>query len=304
MAVAPDPVLLLAVVAGAAVYLRGWRRGGPGGPEGPGARTTGEVSRFVAALVVLLGALSPAMETASYGSFAWHMVQHQLLVLIAAPLLASSRPLSTARRAGRSSGLARWPRACRLASDNAGWLALAAASLHLAIVLAWHLPPLYDAAMADPRIHHLEHLSLLGTAVLAWGAIVLAARDRGARAPAAAVGLALNALAGAGLGVVLLSAPVPLYDWYADLGAVAVDQQRVGGALMKVSAVLVYAGAAVWIVTRWLQRLADEPDEEGPPPPAPAVPSGTRRWSGRPPSLAPTDRRTAGTSVPPSSVDR
>jgi membrane protein implicated in regulation of membrane protease activity len=33
---------------------------------------------------------------------------------------------------------------------------------------------------------------------------------------------------------------------------------------MKVSAVVVYAGAAVWIVTRWLHRLAGDPDgDEG-----------------------------------------
>jgi putative membrane protein len=260
MEVVPDPVLLLAVVAGATVYVRGWRRGAS---SGLGARTAGELSRFLGALVVLLVALSPAVEEAASGSFAWHMVQHQLLILVAAPLLASSRPLSTALRAGGRPGVVGWQRVRAWTARNVGWLALTAAGLHLTTVLAWHLPALYDAAMADPRLHHLEHLTLLGTAVLAWGAIVLVARDRGARALVAAVGLAMNALAGAGLGVVLLSAPVPLYGWYADLGAAALDQQRVGGALMKVSAVAVYAGAAVWIVTRWLQRLAGEPEGDG-----------------------------------------
>jgi putative membrane protein len=256
----PDPVLLVAVIAGATVYVRGWRRGAS---QGLGARTVGELSRFLGALVVLLVALSPAVEAAASGSFAWHMVQHQLLILIVAPLLASSRPLSTVMRAGGGSGLVGWERVRAWIARNAGWLALTAAGIHLTTVLAWHLPPLYDAAIADPRLHHLEHLTLLGAAVLAWGAIVLAARAQGARPLAAAVGLAMNALAGAGLGVVLLSAPVPLYGWYADLGAVALDQQRVGGALMKVSAVVVYAGAAVWIVTRWLQRLAADPDGAG-----------------------------------------
>jgi hypothetical protein len=74
----------------------------------------------------------------------------------------------------------------------------------------------------------------------------------------------MNALAGAGLGVVLLSAPVPLYGWYADLGPVALDHQRVGGALMKVSAVVVHAGAAVWIVTRRLHRLSAESEPAAP----------------------------------------
>jgi putative membrane protein len=267
---APDPVLLLAVVAGATVYVRGWRRGAS---QGPGYRAAGDLHRFLGALGVLVVALSPPVETAASSSFAWHMVQHQLLVLLAAPLLASSRPVSTVLRAGASARTGRRRRARAWAARNAGWLAVTAAAVHLLTMMAWHLPPFYDAAMADPRLHHLEHLTLLGTAVLAWGAIVLAARAPGARPLAAAVGLAMNALAGAGLGVVLLSAPVPLYGWYADLGAAAaLDQQRVGGALMKVSAVVVYAGAAVWIVTRWLHRLAGDPDGDSAPPSGGPIP--------------------------------
>jgi putative membrane protein len=272
MTVAPDPSLVLAVVVAGLLYLRGWQRR-PG--RGADARTAGELGRFVVGLVVVLVALSPAAEQLAGRSFAWHMVQHQLLVLLAAPLLASARPLLAALHASRrrvldpDAALAGSQRSGQL-PRAAGWLAVGAGAVHLCTMLAWHLPPLYDAAMADARLHHLEHLSLLGTAVVAWGAILLAARDRGARALAAVVGLAMNALAGAGLGVVLLSAPVPLYGWYAELGAVALDQQRVGGALMKVSAVVVYAGAAVWIVTRWLQRLAADPDGDGAPSPHPA----------------------------------
>jgi putative membrane protein len=258
----PDPALLLATAGAVTFYLRGWRARPADGPAAPLA---GEPWRFVTGIVVILVALAPALDGLAHRSFAWHMVQHQLLVLVAAPLVASSRPLVTARWAARRAGDG--PR--DIGSPRPGWLtwgigwvAVTAAMLHLGTVLAWHLPPLYDAAMADLRLHHLEHLSLLGTALFAWGAILTAARDRGARALAAVTGLAANALAGAGLGVVLLSAPVPLYGWYAELGAVALEQQRVGGALMKVSAVLVYAGAAVWIVTRWLHRLSADP---GPP---------------------------------------
>jgi putative membrane protein len=261
MTVLPEPQLLLAAAGAAALYVRGWRRHAE---AGGGTRRVGELVRFACGLLVLLAALSTWLETAASGSFAWHMVQHQLLVLVAAPLLASARPLRTVRGPGdvQTGGIPAdrgGARPGRPASAS-GPLALGAAAVHLATVLAWHLPPLYDAAMADARLHAVEHLTLLGTALLAWGAVLTVARHREARALLAAVGLAMNALAGAGLGVVLLSAPVPLYGWYADLGAVALDHQRVGGALMKVSAVLVHAGAAVWIVTRWLHRLSAEPD--------------------------------------------
>jgi putative membrane protein len=249
----PAPAPLFAAIVAGGIYVRGWRRR-PRRPVGQGG---GEAWRFASGLVVAVLALSPALEGLAEASFAWHMVQHQLLILVAAPLIASARPLTTAAwAAGR--------RSVRSRADGwfvraAGWLAIGAGAVHLATVLAWHLPPLYDAAMTDPQLHHLEHLTLFGTAAVAWGAILTAARDPGARALAAVVGLSLNALAGAGLGVVLLAAPLPLFGSYAHLGAVALDQQRVGGALMKVSAVMVYAGAAVWIVTRWLHRLSEEP---------------------------------------------
>jgi putative membrane protein len=265
MALLPDPALLLAAAGALTLFVRGWRARPA---HGPAARNVGEPWRFATGIIVVLVALAPALDGLAGRSFAWHMVQHQLLVLAAAPLLVSTRPLRTARWAVRR-------HAGQAATDldrlrpgwlarAIGWVAVAAAMLHLGTVLAWHLPPLYDAAMADPRLHHLEHLTLLGSALLAWGTILTAARDRGARALAAVTGLAANALAGAGLGVVLLSAPVPLYGWYAELGAVALEQQRVGGALMKVSAVMVHAGAAVWIVTRWLHRLSAEPDDGRP----------------------------------------
>jgi putative membrane protein len=262
MDVLPDPALLLAAAGAVTLFVRGWRARPA---HGPAARHAGEPWRFVTGIVVIVVALAPALDALAGRSFAWHMVQHQLLVLVAAPLIASSRPLLAARwaarrRAGDGTRDVGSPQPGWL-TWGIGWVAVTAAMLHLGTVLAWHLPPLYDAAMADLRLHHLEHLSLLGTALLAWGAILTAARDRGARALAAVTGLAANALAGAGLGVVLLSAPVPLYGWYAELGAVALEQQRVGGALMKVSAVMVYAGAAVWIVTRWLHRLSVDPDD-------------------------------------------
>jgi putative membrane protein len=265
MDLVPAPAPLLAAVAAVAIHLRGWRRR-PRRRIGDGG---GEVWRFSGGIVIALVALSSGLERAADGSFAWHMVQHQLLVLAAAPLVASARPVATfAWAAGRRPMVDRegW------LTRTAGWLAIGAGAVHLATVLAWHLPPLYDAAMADPQLHHLEHVTLFGTAVVAWGAILTAARDRGARALAAVVGLALNALAGAGLGVVLLAAPAPLYGWYEGFGAAALDQQRVGGALMKVSAVVVYAGAAVWIVTRWLHRMSAEP-------PAPWVPATTAAQS-------------------------
>jgi cytochrome c oxidase assembly factor CtaG len=77
---------------------------------------------------------------------------------------------------------------------------------------------------------------------------------RDAAVLAAVAALGVDALAGAGLGVVLLAAPVPLYDAYVPFGPAALDGQRLGGALMKVGTVAVHAGAAALIAASWLGR--------------------------------------------------
>jgi putative membrane protein len=241
--VVPDPAVLLATLGAAALFVRGWRR--------DPAATVGALTRAGLGLVAVLVALAPWLERLAVGSFAWHMVQHQLLVLVAAPLLASAGPV----RALRAAGGRPLP---RLRSRLVVPLTLAVALTHALVVVGWHLPPLYDAAMRDERVHQLEHLTLLAVATLAWGAVVVASRADGARPLAAVVGLAVNALVGAGLGVVLLSAPVPLYEAYAPMAGAVVDQQ-VGGAAMKVGAVLVYAGAAAGIGARWLRRMEGQP---------------------------------------------
>jgi putative membrane protein len=255
----PDPAILAPAFGLAALYRRGWRRRPT---QGPDRAQGGEPGRFLLGLAAVVAALAPGVEQLAHRSFAGHMAQHLLLVLVAAPLLGTARPVTTLMLAVRTPTPVPSHR-----SAGTHWvapLAVAAGSLHLATMLAWHLPPLYDAAVASSALHRVEHASLLGTAVLAWAAVAAAARCGDGRALVAVVVLALNALAGAGLGVVLLSAPLILYDSYATAGPAALDAQRLGGAMMKVGSVVVHAGAAVWIATAWLSRIDRDGSPAGP----------------------------------------
>jgi putative membrane protein len=244
--------LLLAVAGIAALGWRGWRRRRTAGPaEAPAIDAAAR--RGAVGLGVVLLALVSGLDGLAHASFTWHMVQHQLLLLVAAPLLASAAPLTTARaaigRPARDAG--GW-----LDADEMGVTVLVAGALALATLFVWHVPAAYDAALASRPIHHLEHLTLLGTATLAWGAILGVARDD--RVLASVLVLAVMAISGAGLGVVLLTSGTPLYAYAAADPVAALTQQRLGGALMKVGALVVYAGAAVWLLLRWFERLERE----------------------------------------------
>jgi len=145
-----------------------WRRAG----VGRGVRRW-QVWCFAGGVATLAIALLSPVDALAETLFSAHMVQHLLLMLVAAPLLALGEPLLPALWAlpgERRLAIGRWwraspraRRAVRAGCDPLGvWLA------NLAVLWFWHLPGPYLAALGDERLHALEHLTFLGAAFLFW----------------------------------------------------------------------------------------------------------------------------------------
>jgi cytochrome c oxidase assembly factor CtaG len=182
-----------------------------------------------------------------------HMVQHELLILVAAPLLVLSRPAATMlwafpprlrQRLGKrvQALLGRW----------AQWLVKPAVAfiLHAATILIWHLSGPYNASLTSAPLHAVEHLSFFVTALLFWWALVCgpqARREQGG----AIVYLSLTAAYSGALGMVLTFARAPLYSWYIGRteawGLTALADQQLAGLLMWIPGGLVYLVAALWL---------------------------------------------------------
>ncbi|MEW5927493.1 MAG: cytochrome c oxidase assembly protein, partial [Gemmatimonadota bacterium] len=161
----------------------------------------------------------------------------------------------------------------------AGWAARPAVALvlHTAALWAWHLPPWYDAAARDGRLHALEHASFLGTAFLFWRALF---RPGPARASheAAIVCVVLSALQGGVLGALLSFSERPWYTAHlattAAWGLTPVDDQQLAGVLMWAPAGLLYLVPLGALLVGWFreaERIA-----------------GPRRRGGRTPPLRPS----------------
>lgn len=188
---------------------------------------------LTALAVALLSPLDEAAETL----FVAHMVQHMLLIMVAAPALLLADPFPavawalphTCRlRAGRfiTRG-AVIGRLWRVATGMSfAWIAFAC------VLWGWHLPGAYDAALSHRWLHDLEHLSFFFGAILFWWPIVdPAPRYRRAPSyPARVVYLVLGAFQTAALGLVITLSPLALYRSYAGTGALE-DQTR-GGVVM------------------------------------------------------------------------
>jgi ubiquinol-cytochrome c reductase cytochrome c subunit len=194
---------------------------------------------LVAAAAVALAVLPPVGEWAER-SVTGHMVQHLVLVLVAAPALAL--PLATT-----PSRLRRRPPVRRLLEITSTGTAVALlGTLHAATMVAVHVPVVYDAALASWPLHAAGHLVLLGTGMLWIAAVIHHVRRAALVAPIGS--LVVVATSGAALGAFMMFAPAAVY---ADSSR---GDQQLAGALMGVAGAM-YAATGVALAAQAIGRL-------------------------------------------------
>lgn len=231
-----------------------------------GRREIVPVSRIVACyagLFTLLVALASPLDAVADSLFVGHMIQHTLLIAVAAPLIAygSAAPL-TLWGLGDAPRIAIGRLWVRLGLRRAaGWAtgAFAAWLLHTLALWVWHLPRIYGAALESPAIHALEHISFFGTGVILWSVVFPAHRRGGARAAAALAGTFVQTGA---LGAFLTLSGTPwYYSQSAAAGAwglTALQDQQLAGLVMWIPPSVIYVGAMLAIMRRWLAPRAGD----------------------------------------------
>jgi len=194
-----------------------------------------------AGLMVLAVAVV-GLERAAETSFTAHMIQHTLLIVVAAPLLAAGARVVVDRAPAR---VQRWTNAMR-GPSWAAW-ALIAVLVQAAAMFGWHVPSVFQAAVERDALHGLEHVTLLGTAVLFWWVVLGAGPSR--------VLMGIVAVFLAGLSCSVLGAGLALagHPWYPAYRSL--DDQALGGVIMWSVAGLAYLAAAVALFFTWLAGL-------------------------------------------------
>lgn len=220
-----------------------------------------DAAYFAAGWLTLAAAVVSPLHAAGERSFTMHMIEHEIIMLVAALLLVIARPgpvllwafPAAARQALAGVGRSRW--------TVAPWRALthpvAATALQALAMWLWHVPALFDRALASEGWHIAQHLSFLVTALLFWWAM---AHGRGGRHGhgVAALCLFVTSLIGGALGALMSFSASPWYEGYAALGLTPsgltpVEDQQLAGLLMWIPGGLVHAGAALFFLYKWLQ---------------------------------------------------
>jgi putative membrane protein len=213
--------------------------------------------QFLAGWAVLTLSLVSPLHEAGERSFALHMTEHELIMLVSTMLLAASsaggalawglpRPLRQLVGGSWKSPLSRlWKRLTE---------PLTATAIQALVMWAWHAPSLFDRSLDSRGWHVAQHLSFVIASLLFW--VAMFNRRRGGYLLSAAC-LFLTSMVEGALGALMTFSASPWYSGYAAMGlsGIGLDpitDQRLAGLLMWIPGGMVHGGAAVALLYRWL----------------------------------------------------
>jgi cytochrome c oxidase assembly factor CtaG len=247
-----DPGVIIPLVLSAVLYWRGSRR--------DLGLTTLEQSCFWLGSASLVLALVSPLHRLGEVLFCAHMTQHEILMLVSAPLLVISRPLVTflwalpfqwRRSLGRWSKGNYVQRSWSFFTDpfSAWWI-------HAAAIWAWHIPYLFDLTLRSNLAHSAQHLSFFLSALVFWWSLFYA---HGRRTYGAGVLYVFTTAIHTGiLGALLTFSSRPWYSPYLltteAWGYTPLEDQQLGGLIMWVPASLVYLAAGLYLFSAWLKE--------------------------------------------------
>ncbi|MDE2403225.1 MAG: cytochrome c oxidase assembly protein [Sphingomonadales bacterium] len=263
-----DPAITVPLAIVPAVYIAGWRRIAARA-RGGAALLRRRGSWFAFGWLVLVLALVSPLHDGGERSFTLHMIEHELLMLVAAPALVIAGPLPALLWA--------WPGAVRRAAGRSpGTRALVAVAHRLrspvpatlvqaAVLWTWHAPALFDLALADPGWHAAQHLAFIASALWFWATVLPRHGPSAGAGKDALAGLCLFAtsVVSGMLGALMALSDSPWYAGYARIGMAPlgldpVQDQQVAGLIMWVPGGVVHAAAALFVVGRLLSAHRGE----------------------------------------------
>jgi putative membrane protein len=238
---------VIGIAALAALYIWRARLGPPGGP------TAGQRAAFTAGLAVLFLSLNgPFHDLSDSYLFTAHMAQHLVLTMLVTPLLIAGTPGWMLRPALDV------PWVFALAKRVTA--APAAFAIFNVTLIVWHLPPLYNLAMANHDVHIVQHLCFLVASTIMWWPLMSTMPELPRLSyPKQLLYAIAMALPMSVLAIVLTYADTSLYPAYAAApriwGITPIEDQRYGGLLMWIpGGMIFFAFASV----RFFQWAASE----------------------------------------------
>lgn len=260
-----DPTFLVPLLL-AVLYCKGYvRYRRRGGRHFPAWRPL----LFTVGLAMLAVALMSPVDLLADASFTWHMVQHDVLMLVALPLLLLGAPFIPVVR-GLPAGLRRrvFIPFARQGAVRAVvrfiTRPVVALVLYEGTLLLWHLPAFYDAALFNPWAHYAMHLSFIVTGLCFWWNLVTPYPFPSLLHPLLRVlMLFASSVVNSGLSAMIVFSDSVLYGYETQpgfWGLTMLTDQEIGSGLMWVmGGMLRLAAITAIFITYAVQENAKEP---------------------------------------------
>jgi putative membrane protein len=255
-----EPVVSVSLALSGLLYVVGVRKLWREAEVGRGVRRW-EAWAFAGGWFALFVALVSPLHPWGRVLFSAHMTQHEILMLVAAPLVVLGRPLvaflwalplKCARAVGSWARAAWWQSVWRaLTNPFVAW------AIHAVALWVWHAPVLFQATLQSEWVHTAQHLSFLVSALLFWWALIHG--RQGWMGYGAGVLYVFTTSVHSGLLGALItfarSVWYPAYDGLtASWGLTPLEDQQLGGLIMWIPAGLVYIAAGLALFAGWLRE--------------------------------------------------
>ena len=253
-----EPLTVALIAVSGLLYAMGvralWRRAG----TGHGIRQWQAASFGAGLLALTIGLLSP-LAWLSEVLFSAHMTQHEVLMLVAAPLLVFGHPLIALVWALPRSWRDAAGRITRDPLFSNVWrhitTPLVVFAVHALVLWLWHVPVFWEAAMRSTPLHAIQHLTFVLTAALFWWGMIHGRYGRMAYG-AAVFYVFLTAIHSSLLGAIMTIAPSIWYRSYAETATTwkvdALVDQQLAGLLMWIPSGVVFIVFGLALFAAWL----------------------------------------------------
>jgi cytochrome c oxidase assembly factor CtaG len=245
----PSVILGVLVLCGMYLVASGWL---PGWGTNNQRLDWRKMGMFLGGMaLILLALISPIDEWSDHYLFSAHMLQHMLFMLVVPPLLILGFPDWISQRAAQSPVIR--PLGQFLTKPLVAFIIFNWAFIF------WHIPIFYEAALADERLHVVEHISFLVAGVINWWPVFSTSR---AFPPAASgvqiIFLFLEGIPSTVLTAIIVFSSEVLYPTYAAaprvFGLSPMEDQQIAGLGMGSVGMVYYLAIMTYVFFRWLRN--------------------------------------------------
>lgn len=229
---------------------------------------------YIAGLVTIAFALLSPFEVLVQQLFFMHMIQHMLLIMIAPLLIWLPNPVPFLLWGLPDVARLRIGNGLNAAINKRSWSGQALRKItspliiwfiYVIVIVGWHDPSLYNAALTYPTVHDLEHLTMFAAGMLFWWTVTGAGPrlHKALSRPAKVVFIISIIPVNMALGVVLAFANYPIYSYYESAprlwGISVLTDQRISGIIMWIPGNMMLFMVALFIVLLILSREQTKP---------------------------------------------